>query len=349
MSHSTYDKLLEIVHASAAFELLRAGLVLGIFETLEAPNESRLELLQRLQIDPVRLTILIEGLKGIGLVESEGKGRLGNCPSLSEIIQRGELPVLAGLVEFQAEIVSVGQRGYAASLSGDRNEGLAYFPGEGNTLYERLDSNTHLKGVFFNYMQLYTEYASKALFAAHDFSHYRDVLDVGGGGGAFASKLARTVPRSRITLLDMDFARAAFDQQVREEENPAAISFYHADMHADAFPSGFDLVVFAHQLVIWSPAQNMALLQKAHAALNPGGVVLICSSILDDDRTGPLMALLDAVYFQAVASGVGQIYSFEDYRKWLLEAGFSEISSKRLDTWTPHGVVTARKAMKRPG
>jgi ubiquinone/menaquinone biosynthesis C-methylase UbiE len=344
MSHSAYDKLLEIVHASAAFELLRAGLVLGLFEALEEPDGSKRDLPQRLNIAPGRWNILIEGLKGIGLVESGDQGRPGNCPSLSDIIRRGELPVLAALVEFQAEIVSVGQHGYAASLAGDRNEGLAYFPGEGETLYERLDSNPRLKSVFFNYMQLYTDYASKALFAAHDFSPYREVLDVGGGGGALAAKLARTASGSRITLLDIDFARDAFDQQVRGEENAAAISFHRADMHADAFPSGFDLVVFAHQLVIWSPEQNLALLRKAHAALKPGGIVLICSSILDDDRTGPLMALLDAVYFQAVASGVGQIYSFEDYRKWLLEAGFSEISSKRLDTWTPHGVVTARKA-----
>lgn len=346
MSDGGYDRLLQVVHASAAFELLRAALAFRMFEALEEPPEERREILRRLPIPPARMAVLIEGLRGIGLIETDGEGNLCNCMAISDMVQRDELRALRALVAFQAEIVAPGQRGFVDSLTTDRNEGVENFPGRGETLYTRLESDPHLRDLFFDYMQTYTEYASRALFEAHDFSSCRKILDVGGGGGALASRLALANPGARITVLDIEVARATFEQRTERDGSSGSVDFHRADMHRDDFPKGFDLVAFVHQLVIWSPRQNLALLRKAYDALEPGGSVLICSSILDDDRTGPVMALLDSVYFQSVASGVGQIYSFSQYRDWLSDAGFSEISSLRLNTWTPHGVVTARKLMR---
>lgn len=343
MSHMTYNRLLETVHASGAFELLRAGLTLGLFEMLESGPLTMEEVSRQLRITTVRGQILSEGLLGLGLVEKGPASTINNCSAISGIIQRGELPVLAALVRFQAEIVSVGQRNFTETLIADRNEGLHYFPGEGDTLYARLEANPRLQRVFFDYMQIYTKYASSALVQAHDFSVYRRILDVGGGGGALAAKLAQVNPRADITLLDIDFARPSFEEQMAEPGMAAGLQFHNADMHREAFPPKQDLVTFVHQLVIWSPAENIELLRKAHQALIPGGTVVICSSMMNDDRSGPLMALLDAVYFQSVATGFGQIYSFSDYREWLAKAGFLNVREKRLETWTPHGMVIAKK------
>jgi len=341
MSCSPYDRLLEIVHGSAAFELLRAGLSLGIFELIESGTSAPQALAAHLSIPPVRLQILSEGLIGLGLLEVDSGG-FRNCAAIAGIIARGESPVLKTLVRFQAEIVSLGQRNFTESLLLDRNEGLVEFPGRGDTLYARLESDPKLQRVFFDYMQAYSHYMGKALIEAHDFSVYRRILDVGGGGGALAMLVAGAAPASEITLLDIDFARPIFN------EYPAAgrARFHQADMHLDPFPGGYDLVLFAHQLVIWSPEQNLALLRKAYDALVPGGTVLICSSITDNDRRGPLMALLDAVYFQSVAAGFGQIYAFDDYQRWLSEAGFAKPRELRLPTWTPHGLIWARRPDK---
>ena len=80
-------------------------------------------------------------------------------------------------------------------------------------------------------------------------------------------------------------------------------------MFVDPFPTGMDCVLFAHQLVIWTPEQNTALFAgKAHAALDPGGRVVIFNSMSNDEGDGPLVAALDSVYFAALPAEGGMIY-----------------------------------------
>ena len=55
------------------------------------------------------------------------------------------------------------------------------------------------------------------------------------------------------------------------------------------------------------------------------------------------MAALDTVYFRSVAAGNGMIYPWKDYEKLLRKTGFKKIERIRCNTWTPHGVIVARK------
>lgn len=344
MTCGSFDRLLETVHASAAFELLRAALSLNLYELLEAEALNVFEISERLHIEPTRVQILVEGLVAIGLLRKAPAEKFENCIAIAEIVSLGEIAVLKALVRFQSEIVAVGQRRYTESLISNRNEGLEFFPGRGQTLYNRLEFQPNLQKVFFDYMQTYTTYASRALIKAHNFSGYKKILDVGGGGGALASALVCASIGSEVTILDTNFARSSFDEQMLETSWPSSISFYLANMHEADFPCGYDLVIFSHQLVIWSPEQNIGLLEKAYRALLPGGTVIIFSSVTNDEGDGPLMTFLDSVYFQSVAAGYGQIYKFRDYRSWLTQSRFADISEFRLPTWTPHGVVIAKKS-----
>jgi hypothetical protein len=101
------------------------------------------------------------------------------------------------------------------------------------------------------------------------------------------------------------------------------IDTYAADLFDDEYPSGYDCLLFAHQLVIWTPAQNRTLWGKAHRALASGGRVLIFNAFSDDDGTGPLYTGLDNVYFSTLPFRGSTIYRWCDYEDWLRTCGFT--------------------------
>ena len=130
---------------------------------------------------------------------------------------------------------------------------------------------------------------------------------------------------------------------VKEHNLVGRVTFEERDIFDSEFPDGYDDVLFVHQLVIWSENENKTLLAKAYKCLKPGGRIIVLSSISNDDRTGPIMAGLDTVYFQAIATGRGQIYPFCAYEEWLRDAGFDIEIASGCNSWTPHGIVVAQR------
>jgi tRNA A58 N-methylase Trm61 len=116
------------------------------------------------------------------------------------------------------------------------------------------------------------------------------------------------------------------------------------DMFNDPMPTGFDLVLFAHQFVIWSPEQNQTLLARAHEALAPGGRVAVFNAFADDHGGGPLYTALDNVYFATLPTEESTIYEWREHEEWLTAGGFVDIRRIGSEGWTPHGVIVGRKS-----
>ncbi len=343
-----FEELLKVTHGSAAFQLLLAGVRLGIFSKIDEAGEIRLSALStNLPSTEPRSVLLIKGLAALHLLKTtdEDDCMISNIDAVSKLFKDGDWSVFEKLVEFQAQIVNPGQMNFVESLLHDTNSGVSAFPGSGPTLYDRLNTDPALTDVFFGYMQSYTTYASKYFLEEVSFADSKYLIDVGGGGGALATAIIERYPHIRIDLLDTDFPDGTYKSHVESVAAATHENLNHiqTDILKDTFPTGATDVVFAHQLVIWSPDQNHQLLEKAFNALSPGGRVIIFSSVTNEDLESPLMAVLDTVYFQSVASGHGQIYPFSFYDKTLRDIGFTDVETITLKTWTPHGVVIAKR------
>ena len=53
------------------------------------------------------------------------------------------------------------------------------------------------------------------------------------------------------------------------------------------YGTGFDAILITNLLHHFEPAANEKMLKKAHAALNPGGQVIILEFVPNDDRVSP--------------------------------------------------------------
>lgn len=81
-------------------------------------------------------------------------------------------------------------------------------------------------------------------------------------------------------------------------------------------------------------------LQKAFAALAPGGIIATQEFLVNPDRTGPVSGLIFTTNM-LVNTDDGDTYSFEEISAWLKEAGFTNPSL--LDSPGPSPLILATK------
>ncbi|GAA2888397.1 methyltransferase [Actinoplanes cyaneus] len=118
------------------------------------------------------------------------------------------------------------------------------------------------------------------------------VLDLGGGPGLLAERMAARWPDAAVTLVDLDpvlleLARAGL---------PGEIGVIGADLTSTVWPArtggGHDLITAVMAVHYLTPAAIRALYAAARDALAPGGV-LVVADVMPDDGVPALMRVLD--------------------------------------------------------
>jgi ubiquinone/menaquinone biosynthesis C-methylase UbiE len=221
--------------------------------------------------------------------------------------------------------------------------GLRRIPGEGRDLYHRLSEQPKLQHIFYNFMSSWSEMAQRHLVNRLDLTGVSTMLDCGGGDGINAIELARANPHLRVTIMEIEETVPIAKEKVAAANLSDRITVLAADMFDGDFPTGFDCVLFAHQLVIWTLEENTQLLAKAHRALNRGGKAVIFNSISNDQGDGPFLAAMCSAYFASLPAEGGMIYSWKQYEQCLSDAGFAHVERIDCPGWTPHGLIVATK------
>ena len=286
---------------------------------------------------------LLLGLCSLNLIEKSQNGIYKNSIAIQTLFENEQWDIFKDVVSFEQYIVYISQVDFVESLKTNTNIGLKRIPGTGRDLYHRLSENPHLESVFYNYMDSWTRLTNKYLLKNFSFHDIKKVLDVGGGTGINALAIAKAYSQLDVTILEIPASSKITQQHIDAAELSHRVKVIAGDMFKDDFPQGHDCILFSHQLVIWTPEENTALLKKAYDALPKGGKVIIFSSISNDEGTGPLMAALDSVYFSTLPAEGGMIYAWHQYVDWLTQSGFEHIDKINCYGWTPHGIIVATK------
>ncbi len=323
------EKLVLIAGGHTAFQLLWAGVELDLYTHLSATPGGSLEKIAStigLQRQPAR--ILLTGLTALGLITKRDDAYF-NAPLTEQRLVKGKPGYAAPILGWQAHIVYPGLQDFVASLKESANVGLRHFPGNGNTLYERLASQPQLERIFQEAMSALSRQANSFLLEAYDFGCFTHLVDAGGGDGTNAMAFARKFPALQVTVFDSpsvcEIARRNIDQTGLSDR----VGTHAGNFFAGPFPVGMDAILFSHILTIWSTERNTVLLRRAYEALPPGGAVLIFNMMGSDDESGPLSTALGSPYFLAIATGEGMLHPWKDYEAALKEAGFNQV--KRVE------------------
>ena len=90
-----------------------------------------------------------------------------------------------------------------------------------------------------------------------------------------------------------------------------------------------DVIALGGVLHDWSPAQAKSILKNCCNALKPGGVLLVCEKVLEEDKTAPVFTTL--MNLHGLISSAGEERTASEYSSWLKDIGLKNVDVQRLN------------------
>jgi demethylspheroidene O-methyltransferase len=176
---------------------------------------------------------------------------------------------------------------------------------------------------------------------AYRVRRHRCLMDVGGGEGVFLLQAARRARRLRLILFDLPAVAARATERLAGAGLTGRATAVGGDFRAGPLPTGADLISLVRVLHDHDDTTVRSLLARVHAALPPGGTVLVAEPMAGTAGAEPMG---DAYFgFYLLAMGSGRPRSREELSTLLAEAGFTDIRPRQTHTPLLAGVITARR------
>ena len=309
---------------------LQAGVRLDIFSGLVGTQRTSAEVAQRLGTDPRGTGMLLDALTALGFLEKQDALYV-TTPFAAEYLSRTSAGYMGHIIMHHHHLMAGWARLHESVQSGGPiRERVAH--GDDETVRE-----SFLMGMF-NLASLLAPRIAEAI----DLSGCRSLLDLGGGPGTYAVHFCLANPQLTAVVYDLPTTRTFAEGTVAGFELSQRIAFAAGDYYADPLPGGFDVAWLSHILHSDGPEACAALLQKAVAALQPGGLLLVQEFILDDAKDGPLFPALFSLNM-LLGTEAGQSYSEGELAGMLRAAGLSDVRRIALELPNGAGVLVGRK------
>ena len=169
------------------------------------------------------------------------------------------------------------------------------------------------------------------------------ILDLAGGPGAYAILMCQANPGATCVTVDLKAISAEAAGYVAKFGLSDRIECRAGDYHADEYESeAYDAVTIFGALHQESPEQIVDILRRAHRALRKGGRLFVLDMMTDATHTAPKFSALFAVNM-ALTTENGWVFSDEELKGWMREAGFEPGETRPVPPPMPHWLVAASK------
>lgn len=326
------DRLFAALGGAMSFAILRAAHDVGLFALLhESPGLSDGQIADRLGLGAYPTRILLLGLVPMRLVERVDD-RYYNDPILSGLLAgTAEDGALGQILDYFAEVVNPAMLHLPESVRRGEPVGLHRLFGEGaKSFYEALGQSPRVRASFQKAMEADTRMNRDLVAASAAFAGRRRILDVGGNRGELALAIAARHPGVHVTVLDYPAVAEQAKERLAREGPQGRLDAVGGDLLNLDLPSGYDGVLFAHFLDIFSPGEVLRFLRRAFDCLPGGGTVCVVGSAMADDERGPLTHGVLSSYFLCLADGKGRFYTAAQMSEAMRAAGFTDIERTAL-------------------
>lgn len=326
----TPEGILRLATGYWATGILGAAASYSLFTHLEAGAGTASQLAAKAGISQRGTQTLLDGLVSLGLVELHD-GTYHNTPEAATFLVEGKPTCLSSF----AKVMLPEMGNWAALPEVVRNGGPVT-----DARVEVTDNP--------DWVELVPAIASQSLPSATIAAEVLrlaeagdiSILDIGGGSGIYSAVWLGLNPAARSTQLDWEPVNTLARQLLTERGVADRFTTIDGDFHTTDFgTAAHDIVVYSHIAHQEGPHDNVATFAKARTALKPGGTLVICDYIVDNDRSGPPYALTFASEM-LLKSKQGGTWRRADYQAWLTEAGFADITFQ--PTPSPAALIFAR-------
>lgn len=311
--------------------ILHAAVTVELFDALDASGRSGEEIAAAIGTNPRATTLLLNALVAMRLVRKRGDHFLETDASRT-FLTTGSPTSYTGMVRFDASLWPLWERLADTVRSGEPARAPDMFqatPAETARFIDAMASLVQARG------------DARVLAETLDLAAARRLLDVGSGPGSFPIEFCRRHPNLEVTIFDLPATLEVTRRHLAEAGFDGRIRLVAGDYRRDALPTGFDVAFLSNIVHGEDEATNRALMRNVHAALAPGGRVLIKDHVTDESGTSPAAAAVFSIAMLLFARG--RDYAYGEIRAWLLEAGFSRVGVDVLPPGLISTMVTGYK------
>ena len=331
-----HNRIIQMATGFWASKVLLSAVELGVFGALAIEPMGAPALRLRLGLHERAANDFFDALVAQGLLQRDDTGRYTNAPEAAHFLNPARDGYIGGIIEmFNARLY-----GFWGSLTEGLRTGEPQNEAKnGGDLFGNLYADPAKLEGFLRAMTGISTPVADALGRAFPWADVGSVVDIGAAQGCFPVRLARDHPHLIAGGFDLPEVGPIFSRFVAANGVSERVRFIPGDFFKDDLPSA-DVLIMGMILHDWDLPTKRMLLAKAHAALPPGGSLIVCEMLIDDERRTNLPGLLMSLNMLIETRG-GFDFTGADCIGWMREAGFRD--ARVVPLTGPHGAVIARK------
>jgi acetylserotonin N-methyltransferase len=334
MNHTDPSPVIELINAFRRSQTMFTAVSLGVFDLLAASPKNAELLATETGADLRALRRLLDGCVGLSLLD-KSDGLYANTAIAHEYLRKASPNTLAGYILYSKEALYPMWNHLDDAMKEGTPRWKQTFGLEGG-IFSGFFRTPQAKHEFLLGMHGYGQISSPAVVRVFNLGRFHRLVDLGGATGHLAIAACERYGSLRGVVFDLAEAVAEARPHVAASSAAERIELVEGDFFADPLPPA-DLYALGRIVHDWGDAKIAILLKKIHAALPPGGAILLAETLLDDDHAGPVPSLMQSLNMLVCTEGRER--SVAEYRELLEPCGFTQVEGRR--TGAPLDAVLA--------
>jgi len=324
-------RLQQISRAYMRSAALMAAVELGVFTRVAEGAATTAALATRLRLSPANAERIVTACVALGLLERAGE-TLRNAPDVERFLVEGSPHYAGPWILFTKPQWDEWGRLAAHLARPEPPTVLGKYVGFTVEDARRYHQATYSIGLG----------AGRRFVRQVDLAGRRRLLDLGGGSGAYCIAAAQAHPRLTAVVFDLPPVAEVAREFIASHGLAARITAVGGDFTRDPLPGDADVIVMASNLPQYDREIIQGVVERAHAALLPGGEMHLIGEMPNAERTGPPDPALWGLA-EALAGSTGIAHSVAECVGYLERAGFAGVAAHEF---VP-GVLTRVSGRKR--
>lgn len=280
-------RLAELMDGYLGTQLLYVAAELDLMDALRGAPRSATEVAATIGADAATLERVLRGLAAYGVVV-EFPGRRFAASPMGELLCSDRQAAQRGAALARGQVYYDAVAGLLAAV---RSGGVPFEAVHGERFFAHLAAHPERVAAFQASMRDRSAREATAVVAAYDFTAFRTIVDVGGGGGVLLSAILDAAPGASGVLFDRP-------EVVARTTLPAVAGDFFVDV-----PSGFDAYLLSRVIHDWDDAEAVAILRTCRRAMAPSARLLLVEAELPEQAAAHPAAIRMDLHMLALLGG----------------------------------------------
>lgn len=318
-----------IAHGPILFQVARVLRDKGILQVIEDARSGGIslqEIVEKVGLSEYGVRVLLEAGLGMHLVKYTDEQNFAITKTGYFILHD---PLTNVNMNFVQDICYKGIFHLEEAIETGKPAGLKEL-GNWPTVYHGLkDLNPQQKKSWFEYDHFFSDIAFPEVVKQIYNENIKNLLDIGGNTGKWASASATHGEDIHVTIMDLPGQTEMAEKRIKELGLSDKVSFYPCNVLDEnaVFPKGFDAVWMSQFLDCFSEDEIVSILENCKQSIDDDGLVLILEAFWDTQRfeTSAFCIQQLSIYFTAIANGNSQMYDSRVFKKCIDRAGYDVV------------------------